>query len=78
MDIQMRLYWEAYSEDFTMEDIIRGLSNPLRDYENEFVEGAIVDIGCGQSTFLLDYINIGKKLMISKFMIIFQLIKHIF
>lgn len=59
----MRLYWEAYSENFTTDDLIRGLHNPLRDYENEFVNGAIVDIGCGQTTFLFDYINTNRKLI---------------
>jgi SAM-dependent methyltransferase len=63
MDIQMRLYWEAYSETFTTDDLIRGLRNHLRDYENEFIDGAIVDIGCGQTTFLLDYISINRKLI---------------
>lgn len=63
MDIQMRLYWEAYSETFTTDDLIRVLHNPLRDYENEFVDGTIVDIGCGQTTFLFDYINTNRKLI---------------
>lgn len=51
MDDQMRLYWEAYAEDFTTHDLIRTLHNPLRDYENDFVDGAIVDIGCGPDNF---------------------------
>ena len=59
----MRLYWEAYSENFTTDDLIRGFHNPLRDYENEFVDGAIVDIGCGQTTFLFDYISTNRKLI---------------
>lgn len=59
----MRLYWEAYSENFTTDDLIKVLHNPLRDYENEFVDGAIVDIGCGQTTFLFDYINTNRKLI---------------
>jgi len=63
MDIQMRLYWEAYSETFTTEDLIRGIHNPLRNYENEFVNGAIVDIGCGQTTFLFEYLNTNRKLI---------------
>ncbi|HEK22195.1 class I SAM-dependent methyltransferase [Mucilaginibacter sp.] len=63
MDTQMRLYWEAYSETFTTDDLIRVLHNPLRDYENEFVNGAIVDIGCGQTTFLFDYISTNRKLI---------------
>ncbi len=63
MDIQMRLYWEAYSENFTTNDLIRGLHSHLRDYENEFVNGAIVDIGCGQTTFLFDYTSSNRKLI---------------
>lgn len=63
MDIQMRLYWEAYAETYTTDDLIRVLNNPLRHYENEFVDGAIVDIGCGQTTFLFDYINSNRKLI---------------
>ncbi|MGQ7855181.1 methyltransferase domain-containing protein [Pedobacter sp. WC2501] len=63
MDTQMRLYWEAYSETFTTDDLIRVMHNPLRDYENEFVNGAIVDIGCGQTSFLFDYISTNRKLI---------------
>lgn len=59
----MRLYWEAYYETFTTDEIIRILHNPLKDYEGEFVDGAIVDIGCGQTTFLLDYIATNRKLI---------------
>lgn len=63
MDIQMRLYWDAYFETFTTDELIRGLHNPLRDYENEFIDGSIVDIGCGQTTFIFDYINTNRKLI---------------
>lgn len=63
MDAQMRLYWEAYSENFTTDDLIRRLHNPLRDYEDDFVDGAIIDIGCGQTTFLFDYINTNRRLI---------------
>ena len=63
MDIQMRLYWEAYSENFSTDDLIRSLHNPLRDYESDFVDGAIVDIGCGQTTFLFDYVGTNRKLI---------------
>ncbi|WP_431199652.1 class I SAM-dependent methyltransferase [Mucilaginibacter sp. P19] len=63
MDVQMRLYWEAYSEIYSTKDLIRELQNPLRHYENEFVEGAIVDIGCGQTTFLFDYLDTKRKLI---------------
>lgn len=59
----MRLYWDAYSEVFTTDDLIRGLHNPLRDYQDEFVNGAIVDIGCGQTTFLFDYISTNRRLL---------------
>jgi len=63
MDIQMRLYWETFSEFFSTTDIIRLFNNPLRDYNDELVDGAIADIGCGQTSFLLDYIDSGRMLI---------------
>lgn len=59
----MRLYWEAYSETFSTDDLIRELNNFLRYYEEEFIDGAIVDIGCGQTTFLFNYVYTTKKLI---------------
>ena len=59
----MQLYWEAYSEIYSTNDLIREIQNPLRFFEAEFVDGAIVDIGCGQTTFLFDYLNSPKKLI---------------
>lgn len=53
MDIQMQLYWQAYSEDFTTNDLIRMLYNPLRDYENEFVYWQLIVIKSSKWTELL-------------------------
>lgn len=63
MDTQMRLYWETFSEFYTTKEIIRLAFNPLRDFEDELTDGAIVDFGCGQASFLLDYAGKGKRLI---------------
>ena len=42
--------------------IIQRSFNPLRDYEDEFIDGPIIDIGCGQSNFLLEYTSTGRVL----------------
>jgi SAM-dependent methyltransferase len=55
MDTSMQFYWEIYNECFSNEQIVHKSFNPLRDYEEEFIEGPIIDIGCGQSNFLLEY-----------------------
>ncbi len=62
MDDSMKLYWETVFDEISTEKSIRHFSNPLREYEDEFIPGAIIDIGCGQSDFLLDYANASRKL----------------
>lgn len=36
--------------------------NPLREYEDEFVKGPILEIGCGQSSFLVEFSKSGKEI----------------
>lgn len=62
MDISMKMYWELYFKEVSTNEIIKKSLNPLKLYESEFVDGAIVDIGCGQSEFLLEYANSGRIL----------------
>ncbi len=62
MDDSMRLYWETAFEEFTTEEMIKDSPNPLREYESEFIDGAIIDIGCEQSNFLLEYANSDRTL----------------
>ncbi len=62
MDDALKIYWEVFAEKMSTDKIIRQTPNPLREYEEDFIEGAIVDIGCGQSNFLLEYAQMGRKL----------------
>ncbi|MFM9948398.1 MAG: class I SAM-dependent methyltransferase [Saprospiraceae bacterium] len=55
MDTSLQFYWELYSEYYSNEQIVHKSFNPLRDYEEEFIDGPILDIGCGQSNFLIEY-----------------------
>ena len=57
-----KLYWQTAYEMFPNEKYIKQSSNPLREYEDEFIEGSIIDIGCGQSNFLLEYCNSFKNI----------------
>jgi SAM-dependent methyltransferase len=63
MDESMKIYWKLYSEFFSNEAVLRNLSNPLREYENEFIDGAMIDIGCGQSSLLLDFSATGREMI---------------
>lgn len=55
MDDSMKLYWELYFKNFPNDKIISQITNPIREYEDELIDGAIIDIGCGQSPILLDF-----------------------
>lgn len=63
MDESMSLYWELYNKTVSNEKLLREQVSPLRLYESDFVEGAIIDIGCGQSDILLDYTNSARKIV---------------
>lgn len=56
MTDDMKLYWKLFSEWFPNEKILSGFYNPLKEYYLES-NGKIIDIGCGQSTYLLDFVN---------------------
>src|SRR6478735_2818439 len=55
MERSLQFYWELYSEYYSNEQIVHRSFNPLRNYEEEFINGPILDIGCGQSNFLIEY-----------------------
>jgi SAM-dependent methyltransferase len=63
MDNSMKIYWQLFFENFSNSMLIRQLNNPIREYENELVDGAIIDIGCGQSPFLLDFASTPKEII---------------
>ena len=61
MEDSLKLYWELVFEKVSTKEILRQLNNPIRQYEDEMVDGAIVDIGCGQSAFLLDFASTNRE-----------------
>ena len=40
----MKLYWELVFKKLTTSELLRQLNNPIREYENEMIEGAIIDM----------------------------------
>jgi len=62
MDEQMRLASETTFELFDTDLFLRHSYTPLRDFEDEMIEGPMLDIGCGQTTILLDYVTSNRKL----------------
>jgi hypothetical protein len=62
MDESLRIYWELYNELCSNELIIHKSHNPLRNFEDEFIDGPILELGCGQSNFLVEYSKTGKEI----------------
>lgn len=62
MDETLRMYWELYNDLCSNELMIHKSHNPLRNFEDEFIEGPILDLGCGQSSFLVEYSKTGKEI----------------
>ena len=54
MDEQLKTYWKLYGEYFSNEEILRNFTN-LMDVYHPLKSGKIIDIGCGQSKYLLDF-----------------------
>jgi len=63
MDNSMKLYWELVFKRQTNNELLRELNNPIRQYEKEMIDGAILDIGCGQSPFLLDFLSTDREII---------------
>lgn len=63
MDPQMKILHRLYFEGISNEKLLRMMENPVRAFEDDMIEGAIADIGCGQSSTLLDYLESGKELI---------------
>lgn len=62
MDLQMKLYWETIKEFYTTNLLLAKSINPLRDYEEDFIDGPILELGCGQSPFLIEYSKSGREI----------------
>lgn len=63
MTEQMKIAHRLDFEGISTKKLIRALENPVRVYEDEMIDGAIIDIGCGQSSTLLDYLESGRELI---------------
>ncbi len=63
MDASMKLYWELVFEKQSTRELLRQLNNPVREYEQELIDGSILDIGCGQSPFLFDFMSTNRELI---------------
>jgi len=62
MDETLRIYWKLYNEIFSNELMIHKSHNLLRNFEEEFIEGPILELGCGQSNFLVEFSKSGKEI----------------
>lgn len=62
MDESLRIYWELYNELCSNELMIHKSHNPLRNFEEEFIDGPILELGCGQSSFLVEFSKTGKEI----------------
>ena len=47
---------------FTNEIMLHKSHNLLRTFEEEFIEGPILELGCGQSNFLVEFSKTGKEI----------------
>jgi len=64
MELQMQLYWEVFGEVFSTDDILKNDFNPVYRFDDQLVDGAILDIGCGQTSPLIQYADISDRRLI--------------
>jgi cyclopropane fatty-acyl-phospholipid synthase-like methyltransferase len=64
MELQMQLYWEVFGEVFSTDDILKNDFNPVYRYDDQLVDGAIIDIGCGQTSPLIQYADLSDRRLI--------------
>lgn len=60
----MRLYWKAFGEVFSTDDILKNDFNPVYRFDDQLVDGAIIDIGCGQTSPLIQYADLSDRRLI--------------
>jgi len=54
MKKDIKLFWKLYEEYFTNEDLLKNFKNLIDIYHPQ-KKGKIIDIGCGQSQYLIDF-----------------------
>lgn len=62
MEAEHKLLWQLYFEQSLVEGVTRNGHNPIWDYEDELIDGPIIDIGCGQSDILLGFAATDRQL----------------
>jgi hypothetical protein len=62
MEESLKKYWKIYSEFYSNEKMVHKNHNPLREYEEEFVDGPILELGSGQSSFLVEFSKNGREI----------------
>ncbi|RDI11247.1 methyltransferase [Flavobacterium sp. AG291] len=62
MDKTLEIYWKLYNEIISNEVMIHKSQNLLRNFEEEFIDGPILELGCGQSNFLVEFSKTGKEI----------------
>ena len=63
MSPEMKIYHRLFFQEVSNEKFLRILENPVRAYEDEMPDCPIIDIGCGQSSTLLDYLEAKRDLV---------------
>ena len=51
---RQKIYWKLYEESYTNDEILKNFAN-LMDVYHPQKKGKIIDIGCGQSQYLIDF-----------------------
>ncbi|MBL0145419.1 MAG: class I SAM-dependent methyltransferase [Chitinophagaceae bacterium] len=62
MDESIKCLNQVTFDEHSNDYLLRHAATPLRKYEEEFIEGPIIEIGCGQSALLLDYANTDREI----------------
>lgn len=59
----MRLNSEATFEVLNNDRFLRELHNPLCEFDNDMIDGPLLEIACGHTSILLDYVKSDRKLI---------------
>ena len=63
MDRQMQLFEEVFESLVSTQEILKDDRNPVYHFDDQLIDGAIIDIGCGQTSSLLRYAATGRRLI---------------
>jgi SAM-dependent methyltransferase len=62
MNIELKLYYDLCRQLYSTAELVRKSFNPLREYDDEFMDGPVLDLGCGQSSFAIEYAEKGREI----------------